>query len=158
MTKEITVLKRAEVKKASESYNVVPGDLICIVKGSTGNTYTTILRRNKQHSCTCPGNAKAHCKCYHIKELVKIENARYDAAKAVKEAERVIAEAPRIEQIAASLNIPVEEVEKIAVIAADYQQEIKPKHTEMCKPIGPRDTKKDWTKTPNNPRAFQMMR
>jgi hypothetical protein len=92
MTKEITVLKRAEVKKASESYNVVPGDLICIVKGSTGNTYTTILRRNKQHSCSCPGHTH-HRKCYHVTQLKAIENARYDAAKAVKEAERVIAEA-----------------------------------------------------------------
>lgn len=81
MERQITVVKRAEVKKANESYNVVPGDIICVVKGSTGNVYVTTLRRNKQHTCTCKGNALGHYECYHIKNLKALENARYAAEK-----------------------------------------------------------------------------
>jgi hypothetical protein len=48
----------------------------------------------------------------------------------------------KVQKIAASLNIAIEEVARIAKIAADYQQEIKPKHTEMTLPVGPGDTRK----------------
>lgn len=101
MEKQISVLKRAEIKKASNDYNVIPGDLVCIVKGSTGNVYVTTLRRNKQHTCTCP----ARKECYHIKALRVLENARYDAEKAYHMSDAVyaklasIAEAEKAEEI-----------------------------------------------------------
>jgi hypothetical protein len=49
----------------------------------------------------------------------------------------------KVQEIATALDIPVSEVARIALIAEDYKQEIKPKHTDFELPIGPRDTKKD---------------
>src|SRR4051812_34278885 len=77
--KAITILKRAECKKASTSYGVQVGDLIYLVKGDTGNVYVTTLRNDGHHSCTC----KSTRKCYHIKGCEKANNARIEAAKVV---------------------------------------------------------------------------
>lgn len=79
MERQVTVVVRASFKKVSEEYNVIPGDIVCIVKGSTGNVYTTTLRRNKQHTCTCPANVLAGHMCYHIQYARTLENARYAA-------------------------------------------------------------------------------
>jgi membrane protein involved in colicin uptake len=106
----VAVLKRAEIKRASSSgYAVNPGDIICLVKGESGNVHTTTLRRNKKHTCTCEGNARWHRQCYHIKAMVKAENARWEAERNHEasvaahqaeraEADRIAAEAKVIEE------------------------------------------------------------
>jgi hypothetical protein len=85
-------------------------------------------------SCDCP----SYKECKHMtivdtyyKRIYKTNIAKAEAKKAAE-----------VEQIAEELDIPAEEVAKIALIAAEYQQEIKPKHTDLELPIGPGDTRK----------------
>jgi hypothetical protein len=80
-TRELTVLKRAEVKKASTSYAVAKGDLICLVKNDKEDVYTVTLRNTGKHTCTCKANASFGRKCYHIKHVECQENIRRESAK-----------------------------------------------------------------------------
>jgi hypothetical protein len=79
--KEIIILKRAEVLKASESYAVAKGDVVFMVRGEKDSTHVTTLRNNGRHSCTCKANASFGRNCYHIKGCEKANNARIKAAK-----------------------------------------------------------------------------
>ena len=50
----------------------------------------------------------------------------------------------KVQEIATALDIPVAEVEAIAVIAQEHRKEMtEGKHTDFTLPIGPGDTKKD---------------
>lgn len=87
------------------------------------------------------------------------EPAHYVMSEAVWAKLSSIQDTPKVVKVAQKFDIPVSEVEKIAAIAVEHNQAMKPKHTPMCKPIGPRDTKKDWAKEPlNGNRGFQLMR
>jgi len=85
------------------------------------------------------GKKLADCEASYILWASKHENNFLDSNKWVsRDAKAMLAPvaAPvvvevRIEQVAASLSIAVEEVAKIAAIAAEYQQEIKPKHADI---------------------------
>ena len=79
-TRELTVLKRAEVKKASTAYGVQAGDLICLVKNDKEDVYTVTLRNTGKHTCTCKANASFGRKCYHIKHVECQENIRRESA------------------------------------------------------------------------------
>src|SRR5580765_2176668 len=78
--RELTVLKRAVCKKASTSYAVAKGDLICLVKNDKEDVYTVTLRNTGKHTCTCAGNASFGRKCYHIKHVECQENIRRESA------------------------------------------------------------------------------
>ncbi len=108
MQNQITILKRATIKKASADYGVNPGDIVYLIKGSTGKVYMTTLRRTKKHSCLCAGFTHRK-KCYHIDHLRGIENARWEAehsyrmsdevhAKLASIAHEAIIETPEIEE------------------------------------------------------------
>lgn len=84
-------------------------------------------------SCSCP--SRKPCKHLSIVQAFWTRIYKSNTAK--------IAESSKVEEIATALDIPTEEVAKIAEIAAEYKQEIKPKHTDLELPIGPGDTKKD---------------
>lgn len=161
--RELTVLKRAVCKKASTSYGVQAGDLIFLVKNDKEDVYTTILRNTGKHTCTCQGNASFGRKCYHIKHVECQENIRRESAKLAPEFAAVklpvwamwllesgvlvAPQATKVERIAQDVGISAEQVAEIAVIAAEHKAEMTDgKHTEMCLPIGPRDTKKDMMK------------
>lgn len=92
-------------------------------------------------SCNCP--SKKPCKHMHIVNAFYVRIYKSNIAKAAESA-KVEEVSPVVEQIAEEVGITVEQAQEIAAIALDYQQEIKPKHTDLCLPIGPRDTKKDW--------------
>jgi hypothetical protein len=79
--KEIIILKRAEVLKASESYAVAKGDVVFLVRGEKNSTHVTTLRNNGRHTCTCRASASFGKNCYHIKGCEKVNNARIEAAK-----------------------------------------------------------------------------
>jgi hypothetical protein len=106
-TREVTVLKRACVTKVNTAYFVNPGDVINLVKNGGGRVYTTILRRSKQHTCTCAGNALGHKQCYHIKHCVGLENARWEAEQAKA---ALIAEAEEAHMVVVVASQPVVEV------------------------------------------------
>lgn len=79
--RSLTILKRAEIKKASRDYSVQPGDLIFIVKTDKEDIYTTTLRNNGKPSCTCKANACFGRKCYHITYCECQTNYRRESAK-----------------------------------------------------------------------------
>jgi hypothetical protein len=89
-TKEITILKRAEVKKASAAYNVNPGDVIHIVKGEKNSIHVVTLRNNGHNSCTCVGNAQYDRHCYHLKGCEHANNAHIEATKVTEEQEWIV--------------------------------------------------------------------
>jgi hypothetical protein len=78
--RELTVLKRAECKKASKAYGVQAGDLIFLVKNDKEDVHETILRNNGKHSCTCKAGTFGR-KCYHITYCEGQANIRRESAK-----------------------------------------------------------------------------
>jgi hypothetical protein len=80
-TRELTVLKRAEVKKASTAYGVQPGDLIFLVQNDQEDVHVVTCRNNGNNTCTCKGNAQFHKKCYHITFCLNQTNIRRESAK-----------------------------------------------------------------------------
>jgi hypothetical protein len=100
----------------------------------------------------------------------KVRKARTGLVRKVRGGGLVKVEQPveKVQEIATTLDIPVAEVEAIKVIAAEHHKEMtEGKHTEMCLPIGPRDTKKDIVRKSTdisnkgnlyNNRGFQLMR
>ncbi len=120
-SRTVTVLKRAEIKRASDTYNVQPGDVVNIVKSNdNGHVHTTTLRRNKQHTCTCEGNAKWHKECFHIKHCVSTENARWQAER--DEVERIAAEARQIEETRITAEAQLVEAGEVATAARVAEQ------------------------------------
>lgn len=82
--REVLVLVRYKIKKDYPPKGLHAGDVVLLVRNDQGKEYYVTLRRNKAHSCTCTGNAEFGRKCYHINQLVEIENSRYAAHKASK--------------------------------------------------------------------------
>jgi len=80
-TREVTILKRAEIKKASIAYNVNPGDLVFLIKNDKKDVHVVTIRNNGHNTCTCTGNAQFNRNCYHIKECEKVTNKRINDAK-----------------------------------------------------------------------------
>jgi hypothetical protein len=66
-----TTYKVKAIKVLSRSVNGV-GDVTSRVENYDGQKYTTTLRRNKLHSCSCPAKGE----CYHIDILRYVENRR----------------------------------------------------------------------------------
>ncbi len=71
--REVTVLRRYLIKV--DFNDLRKGDIVLIVRNDKGVEYTVKLRRNKRHECTCPSRKP----CYHIKAMVSVENARWQA-------------------------------------------------------------------------------
>ncbi len=84
VAREITVLNRYEIKQDCPEKGLHKGDVVLHIRNDKGVEYYTTLRRNKVHSCQC----KATKPCYHIKQMVVKENARYEAAKVAKSDEQ----------------------------------------------------------------------
>lgn len=87
--KTVTVLVRYYIKKDYEPKGLHEGDIVLYIENEAGKRYYTTLRRNKAHSCSCAGNAKFGRRCYHIDNLVLLENSRYTAKKASKASQHV---------------------------------------------------------------------
>ncbi len=71
--REVTILVRYTVKAT--------GTVILYVRNDKGVCYYCTLAENGTHSCSCP----SHVECYHLKAVIKVENARkakWDAYKA----------------------------------------------------------------------------
>lgn len=77
--REILVLNRYEIKQDCLEKGLHAGDVVLHIRNDKGVEYYTTLRRNKCHSCNCVATKP----CYHIKQMVVKENARY-AAKVAK--------------------------------------------------------------------------
>lgn len=135
------------------------GTVSYLVRSSNGkSTYCCTLINGKASGCSCPSRKP----CYHMTQLEAKEQERQDVAtqfkaksapswlinlvntgKIVAPNHVVETASPKVEQIAKEVGITVEQAQELAAIALDYQQEIKPKHTDLCLPIGPHDTKED---------------
>lgn len=160
VAKQVQVIARVQFKCDSRK-------VVYLVRASNGtDQYETTVFDGKATSCTC----KAKGCCYHMRGVEALESKRQEIASqfAAKSAPSWMInlvqsgkiakieanvsttiqaiESAKAAEIAQSLDIAIEEVEKIAVIAAEHKAAMAPKHTNVCKPIGPHDTKKDWTK------------
>jgi len=93
--KQVTILVRYYIKKDYAPKGLHAGDIVLYVENAEGKRYYTTLRRNKAHSCTCTGNAEYGRKCYHIKDLVQLENSRYAARKAAKVVQQEVKPSPQ---------------------------------------------------------------
>jgi len=78
--REVLVLNRYSIRKDFAPKGLHKGDVVLHIRNDKGIEYYTTLRRNKAHSCLC----KSVKPCYHIKQMVARENARYAAEKAAK--------------------------------------------------------------------------
>jgi hypothetical protein len=119
------------------------------------------------HNCSCKGY-QYYKRCKHVGivqaywnriyapvkvvETPKVEapvkktrKPRTGLVRKVRNGGLVLVQAPtKVEQIATEVGVTIEQVQEIAEIAAEHNREkLEGKHTEMCLPIGPRDTKKD---------------
>jgi hypothetical protein len=86
--RELTVLVRYTLKKDYPPKGLHAGDIVLYVENDKGARYHVFLRKNKAHSCTCKANAEYGRKCYHINQLVELENSRYAARKALRVVEK----------------------------------------------------------------------
>jgi hypothetical protein len=78
-------------------------------------------------------------------QMTIVEEVKADDEKAVKIAEKI--------------GVPVAEVEAIRAIAKEHKAAMQPKATDVCLPIGPRDTKKDWRKAAlNGNKGFSLLK
>jgi hypothetical protein len=108
--RNVIVLRRYTIKVAHNDLR--PGDVVLVVRNDKGVEYTTTLRRNKNHECTCPSRKP----CYHIKSVVKAENARWEAGQAKKaEGDRITEEAKAIKvaKHAAKVSTVIVELAKV---------------------------------------------
>lgn len=80
MVKKITVLSRVVNMDGSVTSEVL---------SSSGEVYTTTLRRNHEHSCSCPATKE----CIHIDCLRHLENARAQKRRAAALAQHSLKEA-----------------------------------------------------------------
>lgn len=88
----VTVLVRYEMKQDCPEKGLHKGDVVLYIENDKGVRYYTTLRRNKSHSCTCV----SHKPCYHIKQMVERENARFEARKAARKV--VVLPVPPVEK------------------------------------------------------------
>ena len=147
--KQVQVLCRYAHKTNGKLNGIVT---YCVRSSNGKDFYYTTLINGKASGCGCP----AYKPCYHMTQLEALEAARKPATSKVAKP----VEQSTIQEVASSLDIPVTEVKKIAAIAAEHNREkLEGKHTEMCLPIGPRDTKKDITRAAlTTNRGFQLLK
>jgi hypothetical protein len=103
--RSVTVLVRYEIKQDYAPKGLHKGDVVLYVRNGEGKCYYTTLRRNKAHSCSCRGNAEFSKRCYHIDQMVQVENARYAACKVAQMPAQPIAS--KIVDIRERLNAPL---------------------------------------------------
>jgi hypothetical protein len=83
--RNLTVLVRYEMKRDGAGYR--KGDVVLLVENDKGQQYQITLRRNHQHSCTCPSRRR----CYHLNACIALENTRAAARVALVRAEMALA-------------------------------------------------------------------
>lgn len=143
--RELIVLRRYEIKKTYKDLN--PGDVVLVIRNDKGVEYTTILRRTKNHSCTCP----SYKPCYHIVRMAAAENARWEAEQAAKVA------------------VEVEETKVVTVPAISGESPMKQwcngkiSTPELAKQVmgAPKRVNEDWRETApltKNNKAFSILR
>lgn len=156
------------VKVIARYTNKQTGTVSYLVESSDGTSqYCTTLIDGKASGCSCP----AHSKCYHKTQLEakEAERAEYRRELAKKLAQQYMTAQVVMQmaegltkkaKVAKKVGISIEQVQEIAVIALEHKADIAgSKHTELTRPIGPRDTKKDWTKAAlTTNRGFSLMK
>ena len=90
--REILVLNRYQIKQDCPEKGLHKGDVVLHIRNDQDKEYYTVLRRSKAHSCNCVAGQNLK-RCYHVTEMVKLENSRYDAAKAAKANDKAMSDA-----------------------------------------------------------------
>lgn len=145
---------RMTARKAIEvcGLHINEGEIFFMVRSASQENRYHCVRWNYERvcwQCSCGAGCKKHS---HVKAVSAYSQKNPYSATHPQGC-------PKVVKVAQKFDIPVSEVEKIAAIAVEHKAAMAPKHTPMCKPIGPRDTKKDWAKEPlNGNRGFQLMR
>jgi hypothetical protein len=131
-------------------------------KGEWFDAHNVTCIENEVRGCTCKGSEYRR-KCFHRDGVQSRLVERQEVAsqflaahapswlvelvsKGVVVAPKQVVKtvSPQLEQVASEIGISVEQLQELLPIAQEHHKEmIEGKHTEMCLPIGPRDTKKD---------------